>query len=708
MGFLFEKNLDYLLKSSIVLISMKNIPLNSWKLSLAQYIACAIALLAPLWIGFHQWYPHTTPKVSLITFWTIVMSVLYFWDWLGTKKNNRPLFQLGWVHVALAVFLFVLSVSGLLGENPSASFFGSFSRGISISFFATLSLFSLVVAELIKMKPNIITKLSYCFFVSSVINALFTYVGPTGIRHIKIFYMEDGGASLFLGNSSFLGALLAFGLFFGAYLFFSETNKVRKWLVALGVLLIALCPTIFNITLAFCGKLFSTLTQHPTDLIGDANGAVIGLVFGVATFLATYYSQIEKKSISRIGTIAAVILVACSVFLGARFLNPQSRIHKIYAEVKTSNRFYFWEIARDAGNKKPLLGHGFNTYEDIYQKSMDKRIFTKGYAPEVWIDRPHNALFEYFAASGYAGLASYLVLVAVLLVSLYRLDIIIPKLRLLRATLVGMVIAYFVQNLFVFDSPVVLLLFFFVIALGMTRSSNNNFLQKVQVAISKRFIALCLLIISLVLVIPLVILPTIETRLRYTMIRDLTLSEYPKQRERVNGISWFGNSGEDATSIVRALSLTAKNIDKMTPDNQDIFVAVAQSTYDSLEKSLKKEPESLKLHYVAGVTSRILAQTLATDPKKLNEKQVVALDQALEHFKKAISLNPNYTEPYIESAQILVLLGKTVDAAEMMKKANKVNPNLVKQYTTVNGKKVEVSDGDIPLQEEGWRRTTSC
>ena len=57
------------------------------------------------------------------------------------------------------------------------------------------------------------------------------------------------------------------------------------------------------------------------------------------------------------------------------------------------------------------------------------------------------------------------------------------------------------------------------------------------------------------------------------------------------------------------------------------------------------------------------------------------MDEALEHFQKAVEINPNYVEAHSNLGQALLQKGQMDEAVAQFKKALEIDPNsLVTQY----------------------------
>ncbi len=132
-----------------------------------------------------------------------------------------------------------------------------------------------------------------------------------------------------------------------------------------------------------------------------------------------------------------------------------SRISKISLDDPTTQvRLMTWDIAWQGIKEKPLLGWGQENFIVVYSKYFNPELF----AIETWVDRSHNVVLDWFINAGIFGLLFYLSLFVALF---YKLRM--PT-RIGTFVVLSGVIAYFVQNLFVFDNINTYIMFFTVLA----------------------------------------------------------------------------------------------------------------------------------------------------------------------------------------------------------------------------------------------------
>jgi hypothetical protein len=118
-----------------------------------------------------------------------------------------------------------------------------------------------------------------------------------------------------------------------------------------------------------------------------------------------------------------------------------------------NTRLISWKAAYLDFSNHPILGVGHGNYAAIFDKYFDPKFYD--YSPgETYFDRAHNNIVDIVSTSGLLGLLAYLsIFVAVFyyLIKSYRQK----KISSWQiSVLSGLIVAYFVQNLAVFDSLV--------------------------------------------------------------------------------------------------------------------------------------------------------------------------------------------------------------------------------------------------------------
>jgi tetratricopeptide (TPR) repeat protein len=121
-------------------------------------------------------------------------------------------------------------------------------------------------------------------------------------------------------------------------------------------------------------------------------------------------------------------------------------------------RTVLWKMAYKGVEEKPLLGWGQDSFGYIFAKYYDPAM----YAQEQWFDRSHNVFLDWLVAAGVLGLLGYLLLFVFGLMCVFSKRARLTVIE--KSILLGLLTAYFIHNLFVFDNLSSYVLFFLLLA----------------------------------------------------------------------------------------------------------------------------------------------------------------------------------------------------------------------------------------------------
>jgi len=350
---------------------------------------------------------------------------------INAAKN--PLFIFASFFVLLMFFSVIFSV------NPYRAFFGDIERGEG--YLGMLCFFGFFIASLLVFNKRD----WFIFFKLSLLTGgiLFFY----GLYQ----YADYTRMQSFIGNPAFLGTYFLFIIFAASIILFSDKNRWWRLFACLSALM------------AIAG-VFLTQTR----------GTIVGLVLGVA--FAIFYFAIKGKGV-RFRKINVQKISISLVLLGILFLGVfiATKDNAVWQKIPGINRFTALSyddssfqtrliaagVSLDAVNpsknslERFLIGWGPENFSVAYNKH---------YNPEylkyegLWFDRAHNKLFDVLVMNGILGLLAYLGMWFAILYLIFR-----PKTRAntdnhssetngyLYASILFFSVAYFVQNLFLFD-----------------------------------------------------------------------------------------------------------------------------------------------------------------------------------------------------------------------------------------------------------------
>ena len=359
-------------------------------------------------------FPYITSKQ--IYFNILVEFLSIFWIvFLLKYPEERP--KKTWVHVGLVSYFSVVLLTCFSGVDFNLSFWGDIER--MLGFFHIVHFLILYFIVITVMREWRDWK--YLFLASVVCAEIVAINGLTG----KAFST--------IGNTAYVAGYLIFNIFFVFILFFREERKSLRWLYLL----------------------FLPLMIKEFILI-DSSGGTMGLGIGVAT-LGFIYGFFSKNTIIKrftLGLSVFIVVTLIVTFTNRELVSDVRILNKLNTQKNTfQTRMISWRAAMQDLPNHYLLGTGFGNYAITFDRYFEPTFydFTRS---ETYFDRAHNNIIEIVSTTGLLGLVAYLSIflaVGLMLIRGYRDGVInLNEFALISALLV----AYFVQNLAVFDSLV--------------------------------------------------------------------------------------------------------------------------------------------------------------------------------------------------------------------------------------------------------------
>jgi len=487
-------------------------------------ILLALCLATPILAFSGVIFPYTSPKVFV--FRTLVEIAAVFYLYLALKYPANfftPFFKKGVrgiLSLSVLVFLIISLFSAIFGADFYNSFWGNLERGIGffgllhfiVSFFLLSAVFS-IDSDKNKTPPFLKARFakaparrggwegfkdqsfSYQLIIVSVsvstlisLLAIFQYFFSLG----NLLPQVDRVYSL-IGNPAFLGTYLIFNIFLAGYLFFIFDGK-EKWFFAISNLLLAIGLFLTGTRGAWLGLLAGVIvfliilairSFYSTDVIlSPIQRGEESFCHGFNRFFVSLRStQNDKKESSHpdpavagegfgrfVKKLSLFFLIAIVIVIGLLFSfrnssfiksSPAlSRLTSISLSDTTAQaRLILWQGAWQAWQARPFLGFGLENFEIAVNKYSSPRLASfESYAA----DRAHNFIFDYGVAGGWFGFLGYLGIFGAAGFYLFK---IFKEDFYFFAIFGSLLIAYLVQNFFVFDSFVSYLMLFFVLAL---------------------------------------------------------------------------------------------------------------------------------------------------------------------------------------------------------------------------------------------------
>ena len=605
----------------------------------------ALIFIIPLlsfWIATPFYFPYITGRN--FAFRILIEIALVLWTGLIVlDKEYRPRFTP--ILTAVLVFLGIVGLADLLGVNPYKSFWSNFERMEGYIAMLHFVAYFVMLTSVFREKRDWLILFNF-FATSSVLIGFYGVLQKLGLKAS----IQGGEARIdgTIGNPTYLAAYLILTTAIVFILFFNSQKRWQKYLYGSVII-------------------FNFLILYFTASRGPVLGAGVALVLFSLLYLIVFKKDAGEKIGKRVALsilIAAVIVP--SVFFAIRKQEwvqsnlVLSRFASISIFEKTvKSRFMIWGVSWKAFKERPILGWGQENYMQAFSKYYNPKLFDQ----EPWFDRSHNIIFDWLIHAGILGLISYLSLFVLLFSGVIWAagkNFINKKESLI---LIVAPVAYFIQNLFVFDNFNTYVLFFTILAyVNSARNSGVGYQ-----AVNPRY-ALGASLAAILLILPIIyfinIKPAAQAKGIITSLIATTDTKDPvgltlKSFKKAFSYNTFGNA-----EVLEQFTQTAKSL--MDQDNIDSEAKLGyfQSFLPDLENYLKRFPNDIRLHL-------FLADLY---------QSAVSLDRALisrarDHFKAALELSPAKQQIYSALANNYLINGEIEKAFELLNQALAIEPS---------------------------------
>ncbi|MFA5359805.1 MAG: O-antigen ligase family protein [Patescibacteria group bacterium] len=372
-------------------------------------------------------FPYITSKQ--LYFNILVEILMIFWLGLIIKYPEvRP--KKSWVTFGLAAFLGALFVSSVFGVDFNLSFWGDVERMLGLFHVVHFFLFYLILITVFR-KPNDWRNLFIISISAAALVCLYSL--------FKVHYST-------IGNTAYVSGYAIFNIYFALILFFrrrdEEKIKHQNWLIS---------------ALYLVAAFIMFLVMKETNTRGAYAG--LGISFVLFFILSAVYSQSKKIKLYSLiaGAVAVVSIVLIFSFPQSKIVS-QTPILKTVAQISSKQvtfqtRLISWKAALKDFPNHAILGTGYGNYAITFDKYFDPAFYTYT-ASETYFDRAHNNLVDIASTGGLISLLTYLSIFIAVAYYLFK-----GKKQGKISTnefilLVCLFVAYFIQNLAVFDSLV--------------------------------------------------------------------------------------------------------------------------------------------------------------------------------------------------------------------------------------------------------------
>ena len=643
------------------------------------------SLFIPLIIFPQYLSPFHFGKMIVFRILVEILLVIYILLIIANKKYlPKPTAIL----ISFTIFTGLYTLTSFTAVDFNYAFWGTLERMGGLFSFLHFWVFFIILISVFRERKDWERLLKISIFVG-FLSILFAY----GQRFIqgKFFIGWQHGERIIgtIGNPALFAGYLLFVLFLSIYfLLRKETKAIEK---------------------GFYGAVF--ILGLPVLHMTAVRGSVIAF-WGALVILGLLYIVFLKNH----NKIKYCILAGLIIFLalaGFLFINKNqpwlksndilNRLTDISLNASTiQTRLWSWHSGLLGWEERPILGWGPENFVLAHAKYFDPRHFTGSGSETIW-DRAHNMVLETLTTMGIIGCLSYL---SIFVVIYYLLIKCFTPLKIKKAnreignsgkSLTGfkekriglaeigvfgaMIIAYFVHNLFIFDTTANYYMFFLVLG-------YLNYISRVtQIATQKNADDFCvdprinqrksastfLIFILLILAIVLIFKTNIEpAKANYATTRAILAGRSGSSQQAFSyyqkALSYKSPQGKYeirqklATFIIQYIESQQKKNEKVNP-------AVFDYTLNELKKNIKEHP----LDYISYLyVTRFYLMQISEKPEFGEQAEAAVLS--------ALALNNKNPRVWYELGQVKLSEKKIDEAVAAFKQALELNPETVESY----------------------------
>ncbi|MES2224750.1 MAG: O-antigen ligase family protein [Patescibacteria group bacterium] len=592
--------------------------------------------------------------------------LVILWVWLMVRDNRYWITKASLIWLSpLLLFLISATISGIVGVSSRTSFYSTVESGTGLLLLYHVFVFACIIASLVRVQRRKIARsiMDATLFASVILAAFTFFTGSNGLFLTSSEMLNGSSGGAMMGNSLLVGAYFVFSIFFALILIFQESSVWKKALYSLAILFLLISPIYLNVSIFKGGEILS-----PLILLGQARVAAaalgIGLLVGLFVWLAT-----NKGNKRIIGIAGLAVIGIAGIIFAFTIASPGSSLHTFFVN-ESGNRIVDWQASVKGIREKPLLGWGPENFNVVYQKYLDPAVFNPGRGNEVWALHPHNNTLEMFVNGGILGGMLYILFIAMLFVGLFRLYKSGHVDSKTFALLVGMLIAFILQQQMIYESIVSYVMLFSVagIIAGLATVLNERKAPRVPVGTIGYVLAIGITVIIVPVWVYAVYFPAKKMK-EYQAVTIMPSDARAKVYSTLFSSPGAYAINTDVEFYTDPLFYSYDAQKAVLRDNP-VYKKVASEEITALIEAVR--PIWLKSPYNYHLTLSLLQ--LENLLYYLTE-DVTYLVHADMYAKKAFELSPSDPQIYFTYAQTLVYEKKIPEAISLLDKSIQINSN---------------------------------
>ena len=554
--------------------------------------------------------------------------------------------------LAILSYFIALALSVIFAVDPFRAWWGNQER--MNGFFTLLHFFAWLTMTIgvLKTWKSWERLLTYEVVLSGIM-AIVPYLQQ--VKHDLLLFVSYGRVGGLLDNPIYMGAYQIFNLFFLALLFLK--NPSRKARIFYGVI---------------------ALLDIGAFMMAQSRGALVGLAAGIGIF-AIYYALFTHNKKARYGILGAALLFFLSygvlfAFRDTPFIQ-NSMLGRITYLGGIEGRFIAWKISWQGFLERPITGWGFDNYHILFNLKFNPLSLRAG-SYETWFDRSHNTVLDVLSMTGLVGFLTYFSIFGAIFYGVWRAFkkkwVDLP----IAAILTALPVAYFVQNLFVFDHPAAFSMSFLLFALTIA-ATRGDFSGGTQAEIVKpadgrvrqvSWIAFTIVFLAGVLLVwRTSALPFKASMISIAANQTFTQEAAYAKIKQASEI-WTPYLDEQTFLLSRNLmAYAAQGTADRVPHIKEIYAVTKQITAEEL----RRHPRNTHPHFVF---ARLLQDMSAYDKNALAESE--------QQYKIAIDTSPKRQQVLYGLARLYLLEGRKDEALDIYRQVRDFDPELGMGYWT--------------------------
>ncbi|MFH1822302.1 MAG: O-antigen ligase family protein [Patescibacteria group bacterium] len=443
---------------------MKKLINEKLNINILKYFVLAILTLPLVYSNFFLY-----PTIGLKSFlFRVIIEIALLIYLVLIIKNKEYLPKKNIIILSFLFFLIISFTSSVINSGFYNSFFSSFERMEGLINYLHLFIFLIILTSVFNNKKDWLLFFRWSLFISLLVSlyAIFQKFNFSFVLNLGASRLDSA-----LGNPSFLASYLLFNVFLGLYIINKVKGKFNKFLYSL-------------ITLVNLIVIYFTGTK----------GVFLALAF--VFFIYIIYAIIKYQGYKKV--IPALLILIITISSLYILISKKDELKEMWQSTSVKNRLLVWQISLEAFKEKPIFGWGEGNFDVAYNKYYSPEL------KELFFDHAHNIIIDMGVKFGILGIAAYLFILYTIFKSLkkgFKENKIIISEFLLFSLLI---LAYFIQNLFLFDSINSFIYFILILSFISFISGGKRFEIKKNIY----------LVILLIILLPIIIYSFVYYNLR--------------------------------------------------------------------------------------------------------------------------------------------------------------------------------------------------